>query len=84
MKQGGVCSPILFSLFIKELTLKVINAERHGAKCTNDLLEIFILLADDVVLMSETAIGLQTQLHRLHRAAVSLQLKINMTKIYCV
>ena len=81
MKQGDVCSPILFSLFINELTLGLINVGRHGAKFTNDLLEIFILLlADDVVVMSETVIGLQTQLNSLHRAAVSLQLKINMTK----
>ena len=82
VKQGDVCSPILFSLFINALTLKVIDSGRHGAKFADDLLEICILvLADDVVLMSETVIGLQTQLNSLHRAAVSLQLKINMTKI---
>ena len=81
VKQGDVCSPILFSLFINELTIEVIENGRHGAHFTNDALEIFILLlADDVVLMSETVIGLQTQLNSLLRAANSLQIKVNMSK----
>ena len=39
-----------------------------------------LLLADDVVLLSETVIGLQTQLNSLQRASSSLQLKVNMSK----
>ena len=39
-----------------------------------------MLLADDVVLLSETVVGLQTQLNSLQRAASSLQLKVNMSK----
>ena len=86
VKQGDVCCPLLFSFVcINELTLEIINSERHGAKFTNDLLEIrVLLLADDAVLMSETVIGLHTQLNSLHRAAVSLQLKVNMTKSYII
>jgi hypothetical protein len=81
VKQGDVCSPILFSLFINELTSEVVNNGRHGAHFTRDILEIFILLlADDVVLLSEIVIGLQTQLNNLCRAAASLQLKVNMLK----
>lgn len=45
-----------------------------------DAFELFILLlADDVVLLSETAIGLQRQFS-LQSAATSLQLKVNMGK----
>ena len=81
VKQGDVCSPVLFSLFINELTLEVIRKGRHGASFTNDYFELFILLlADDVVLLSETVVGLQTQLNSLQRAASSLQLKVNMSK----
>ena len=48
---------------------------------TNDMMEILILLlADDVVLLSETVIGLQTQLNCLFRAATRLQLKVNLSK----
>ena len=82
VKQGDVCSPILFSLFINELALDVINNGRHGARfCNYDAYELFILLlADDVVLLSETVVGLQIQLNSLQRAATSLQLKVNMSK----
>ena len=81
VKQGDVCSPVLFSLFINELTLEVINNGRHGANFVTEWLELFILLlADDVMLVAETVVGLQTQLNSLYRASVSLQLKVNMKK----
>eukprot|EP00745_Piridium_sociabile_P006919 TRINITY_DN14433_c0_g1_i2.p1 TRINITY_DN14433_c0_g1~~TRINITY_DN14433_c0_g1_i2.p1 ORF type:complete len:494 (+),score=25.16 TRINITY_DN14433_c0_g1_i2:66-1484(+) len=81
VKQGDACSPVLFSLFINELAVDVINNGRHGALLSLDAFELFILLlADDIVLTSETVVGLQTQLNNLHRAAASLQLKVNMTK----
>ena len=71
----------LFSLFINELALEVIQNGRHGASFINDYFELFILLlADDAVLLSETVIGLQTQLNSLQRASSSLQLKVNMSK----
>ena len=58
VKQGDVCIPVLFSLFINELALEIIQNARHGASFINDYLELFILLlADDVVLLSETVIG---------------------------
>jgi hypothetical protein len=79
VKQGDVCSPVLFSLFINELALEIIRNGRHGV--TFDLIEIFILLfADDIVLLSETVVGLQTQLNNLHLAANRLELKVNMDK----
>ena len=57
------------------------DAGRHGASFSKELLEMFILLlADDVVLIAETVVGLQNQLHILKRASSSLQLKVNMTK----
>ena len=39
-----------------------------------------LLLADDVVLLSEKVVGLQTQRNSLQRAASSIQLKIDMSK----
>lgn len=79
VKQGDVCSPVLFSLFINELALEIINNGRHGANF--QLIELFILLfADDIALISETAVGLQTQLNSLHSAASRLELRINMDK----
>ena len=45
------------------------------------LVEIFILLfADDILLLSETAVGLQNQLNILYRSFEKLQLKVNFDK----
>ena len=81
VKQGDICSPILFSIFINELALEVITNGRHGAHFLLDTYELFILLlADDVALISETPVGLQNQLNNLCRSAKSLKLKVNLNK----
>lgn len=81
VKQGDICSPVLFSLFINELATEIINKGRHGARFTSDLMELFILLlADDIALVSETVVGLQTQLNNLKNSANRLELKVNMNK----
>ena len=41
---------------------------------------MILLFADDMILLSETVIGLQTQLNSLFNAASRLQLKVNMNK----
>ena len=81
VKQGDVCSPVLFSLFINDLALDIINNGRHGVSLSSDFVQLVILLfADDMILISETVIGLQTQLNNLFSAASRLQLKVNMNK----
>ena len=81
VKQGDACSPVLFSLFINELALEIINNGRHGVNFSQYFIELFILLfADDILLLSETVVGLQTQLNSLHRAATKLELRVNMSK----
>ena len=63
LKQREICSPILFSLFINELANEIMQRGRHGIQLIPDLIEIFILLfADDVILVSDTVCGLQNQL----------------------
>ena len=78
VKQGDVCSPILFYLFINEFTLVAIKKKKKKVGTVHHLpmiiLKLFILfLADDVVLLSETAVGLQTQLN-------SLQMEFSCSK----
>ena len=81
VKQGDVCNPVLFSLFINELALEIINNSRHRVSLSGDFVQLVILLfADDMILLSETVIGLQTQLNSLFSAASRLQLKVNMNK----
>ena len=81
LKQGDSCSPVLCSIFINEVALEVLKNGRHGISFLVDAYELFILLlADDVILLSETPIGLQRQLTSLQNAANSLGLKVNMEK----
>ena len=81
VKQGDVCSPILFSLFINELALQMIDKGRHGSCFLVDSFELFILLlADDVILISKTVVGLQTHLNSIQHAASEPELKVNMNK----
>ena len=81
VKQGDSCSPVLFSIFINELAVEVIRQGKHGVNFLIDAFELFILLlADDVVLLSETPVGLQRQLNSLHSSSLSLGLKVNMNK----
>ena len=63
LKQGEICSPVLFSLFVNESANEIMQRGRHGIQLIPDLIEIFILLfADDVILVSNTVCGLQNQL----------------------
>ena len=76
-----MCSPVLFSLFINELALDITNNGRHGVSLSSDFVQLVILLfTDDMILLSETVIGLQTQLNSVFCAASRLQLKVNMDK----
>ena len=79
VKQGDVCSPILFSIFINELAVEIINKGKHGISMEQVLLFI-LLLADDIVLLSETVVGLQNQLNTLYNSSESLGLRVNMDK----
>ena len=81
VKQGDVCSPVLFSFFINELALDIIREGKHGAIVSPELIELFILLfADDLLLMSETPIGLQNQLNSLWKSAKKHDIKVNLNK----
>ena len=61
LKQGEICSPVLFSLFINELANEIMQRGRHGIQLIPDLIEIFIFLyADDVILVSDSVCGLET------------------------
>ena len=65
VKQGDVCSPVSFSLFINELARDIIPERKHGSIVSPELIELFILLFADDLLVSETPIGLQNQLNSL-------------------
>ena len=81
LKQGEITSPLLFSVFINELARNIIKEGKHGIQLFPDLIELFILLfADDIVLLSDTIVGLQNQLNVLGVQATKLDLHVNIDK----
>ena len=82
LKQGEICSQVLFSLFIDELANEIMQRGKHGIQVIPDLVEIVILLfaddvilvSDDVILVSNTVCGLQNQLNVLCNTASHLGL----------
>ena len=80
LKQGEICSPILFSLFTNELSNEIIQKGKHGLSLSTDLIQMFVLFADDVFLLSFTITGLQHQLNSLNDTANNLALLVNISK----
>ena len=81
LKQGDSCSPVLFSLLINELANEIVQKGKHGITLSPDILQILIMLfADDVVLLSNTIVGLQQQLNVLRDTAKRLRLVVNFEK----
>jgi len=81
LKQGCLASPLLFNFLVNELVREVKRKGKHGVQLSPELDDLFILLfADDVVLLSDSPIGLQNQLNVLKSTADDLGLQINLSK----
>lgn len=79
VKQGCVLSPLLFCLYLNDLPR--FFDEKGIRKVSLSTSEIAMLLyADDLVLLSESAIGLQRQLNVLKDYCELWQLKVNEAK----
>ena len=61
VRQGYILSPILFSLYTKELAVKL-RRMNAGVRIWKDKI-CFLLYANDVIIMSDSAEGLQSILY---------------------
>ena len=78
VKQGCILSPALFSLFVNEIAIGMEAVGKHGIQLQPGLVELFLLLfADDLALLSSTAMGLQNQLNHLNSVCKEHSLSIN-------
>jgi hypothetical protein len=76
LRQGGLLSPILFSLFIEDLENALQEHVCDGIDI--EYITLFLLLlADDAVLLSETAEGLQRSLDPLSKYCDQWGLAVN-------
>ena len=71
----------MFAFFINELAIEMAKKGRHGIQLVPGAVKIFLLLfADDMIILSDTVVGLQNQLNSLKQEADRLQLTVNLDK----
>ena len=79
VKQGCLLSPLMFSFFINELAIEMSKTGKHGIQLIpGTIKKILLLFADDVILPSNTIVGLQNQLDSLKREEDRLCLTVNL------
>ena len=77
--QGEIMSPILFSLFLGDIEMHLVDRGNEGS--TIEQLSIYLLLfADDAVIFSETAEGLQKSLDNFKIYCKKWNLTVNVEK----
>ena len=79
VKQGCILSPTLFNLFINDLS-KFFKDKGAFQIPLKDLEVSLLLYADDLVLLSDSAIGLQRQLNWLQEYCETWDLKVSKEK----
>lgn len=81
LKQGCKMSPTIFSLLVNYVAKFVIKYGKHGIQLMPDSSIVYLLMfADDIVLVSDTVIGLQNQLENLKKSSDALGLEVNYDK----
>ena len=79
LKQGCVLSPLLFNFYINDLPSVFSNQECDPITIYNESLNC-LMYADDLVLLSTTAEGLQNCLDRLGKYCHKWKLRVNIEK----
>ena len=81
IRRGCVKSPTLFSLFINTLAKHSNETGIHGVQLLLTVLELFLLLfTNDIILLSTTPGGLQAELNLLRECCGKLKLSVNNVK----
>ena len=79
LKQGCPLSPLLFNLYINDLS-SYLNKTREESLVLKGTLVNHFMYADDLVILSETRQGLQNQLDSLKKFADDKDLSVNTKK----
>lgn len=76
VRQGGVLSPLLFSIYIDDLVKKY---KKHGC-CYKGMPASAIVYADDILLLASSISELQRMIDICHRELILLDLMVNPSK----
>ena len=81
VKQGCILSPLLFSMFIKELNNYFYDSTvRHVSMLTNEKATSMLMYADDLVILSDTVFEMQAKIDLLYDFCSKWGLTINLNK----
>ena len=80
VRQGCILSPILFNLYSNELPHILDSHDQDPVTLPNGLPLNCLLYADDLVLISRSAAGLQNQINLLHKYSEKWLLTTNLKK----
>jgi len=81
--QGEIISPIVFALYVNDCEMDFINHNCDPIEL-KELSLFLIMYADDMVIFSETAEGLQAMLDTLYDHKEKWKLSVNINKIKIV
>ena len=80
LKQGDICSPILYSMCVEDLGIYLHDSYNKGLTI-DDISIILLMYADATTILSETTEGLQETLDKLYEYCIKWDLKLNTTKM---
>ena len=82
VRQGGVWSPVLFSIFIDDMVAKVMSTKVGCYKSTVCI--CIFLYADDIILLSPTVTGLQILVNAVEQVLAYIDMQLNVNKSICI
>ena len=79
LRQGCQLSPILFSLFMNDVEMKIHDAQTHPPQIGEASIPL-LMYADDLVILSRTVVGMQRALNALSEYCDQWKLRVNTGK----
>ena len=84
VRQGCSLSPILFKIYLDDLLTEVDRDKTHSVQLGDKQCITCLAYADDILILSKSAIGLQRSLDILDRFCNTWNMKVNIKKIKCI
>ena len=84
VRQGCPLSPILFNIYLNDLLTEVDKDKTHSVQLGDKQYITCLAYADDILILSKSAIGLQRSLDILDRFCNTWNVKVNIEKTKCI